>query len=515
MDTRDIFLSHRSTDKEFVRQLAGDIESEYHRTRSLLVWLDEAEIRPGQSIPGMINEGLEKSRFIGLVMTPNYFNSGSGWTDAEWHSALHSDPDNKNCRIIPIIAQDCPYIPFLLRHLYSIDFRGRYDDALKELLAVLKDEPLPRPVAHRGQLISTGNKIDRSTLVAERAAPQADPDITNESLYCNLLPVEIYPPKIYIGGIHQNLIKTKANGKESLPSKYELKEKIKDFQERQGIDKDKQYMPAFRVHEDRIISFHDLDDPDSPLAAIVDEHDTEVYETRDFIRDEDYRKIIISLMNMSLVRHLFKAGLIIDEDKISRYFLPQKDGGTNSITWRPFKKQAERTVVKPIIKDGSTTGWLHQGAYIKILFLANKFYIKITPTWVLTSDGIHPKGGPDVGRIITRWTGRERNLQILYHVRFWTSILRNGRSGPISIRAGDQVIQVSIVPAFVQQAYGITNDQKDILRLLDEEAPLLSKEEDELVENVLESEFVNTESIDEDDVLEEETEEDEEFEKVT
>jgi hypothetical protein len=102
---RDIFLSHRSTNKDFVRRLAADIEVEEFQSRHLLTWVDEAEIRPGQSVPGMVNQGLESSRFIGLVMTPDYFQSESGWTDAEWHAALHTDPDNRRARIIPLLGR--------------------------------------------------------------------------------------------------------------------------------------------------------------------------------------------------------------------------------------------------------------------------------------------------------------------------------------------------------------------------------------------------------------------------
>lgn len=75
---RDIFLSHRSADKEFVRRLAADIESQMFRDWLLMTWVDEAEIRPGQSVPKMLNQGLEASRFIGVVMTPAYFQSESG-----------------------------------------------------------------------------------------------------------------------------------------------------------------------------------------------------------------------------------------------------------------------------------------------------------------------------------------------------------------------------------------------------------------------------------------------------
>lgn len=46
--------------------------------RGLLCWVDEVEIRFGQSVPNMVNQGLETCRFIGFVMTPDYFNSESG-----------------------------------------------------------------------------------------------------------------------------------------------------------------------------------------------------------------------------------------------------------------------------------------------------------------------------------------------------------------------------------------------------------------------------------------------------
>jgi len=97
-DCRDIFLSHRLTNKNFVRNLAADIERQQFDGRPLLTWVDEAEIKPGSSIVGMINQGLEQSRFIGLAMTPDYFKSESGWTDAEWHAALFNDPTTGNPR---------------------------------------------------------------------------------------------------------------------------------------------------------------------------------------------------------------------------------------------------------------------------------------------------------------------------------------------------------------------------------------------------------------------------------
>lgn len=486
---RDLFLSHRSANKEFVRELAADIEAETYQDRRLLTWLDEAEIRPGESIPGAVNEGLERSRFIGIVMTPEYFEAGSGWTDAEWHSALHQDPDNRKARVIPVLAEDCPFVPYLLRHLRAIDFRGnRYERGLKELLAVLRNAPLPRPVTHRGQLITSGTRIDRSSLVAERAVPDADPDVVTERLFCNLLPVERLPKYVYTGGIERSLFKTRKSGKQALPAKNRIKDAIRAGQEDARIPQDRRFMPAFRIFEDRIVTFHDLDDPEGPLSAVVDENDVETLDVPSLARDEDSRNLLLSLLNMSLSRHLGRAGLVIDEEKQHRYFFPSRDGGANTITWIPRKNKAVRTVAKPVTKDGKVVFWRHLGAYLRVIFLVNKFYIKISPTWVITEDGRRPSAGPDVGRRVVRWTNPERNLQILFHVRFWTSVLRNRKAGPISIWTGDQTMEVATLPASIQQSYGIEGDERDLMKLLDEEAPLIAAEEDEQADQALDVE---------------------------
>ncbi len=182
---RDIFLSHRSKDKDFVRKLASEIESWEGDGKRILTWLDEAEIRPGQSIPGSISQGLETSRYIGIIMTPSYFDQqSSGWTDPEWHVATHADPDNRQVKLIPILAADCPYIPALLRHLMVIDLRGsKYDQGLEQL-GEMRDEPLPRPVTHRGELITSSGYTDLGrALIAERMIPEADPDPVAEKAY--------------------------------------------------------------------------------------------------------------------------------------------------------------------------------------------------------------------------------------------------------------------------------------------------------------------------------------------
>ena len=108
--------------------------------------------------------------------TPEYFQSDPGWTDAEWHAALFTDPDNRKGNILPLLAADCPYIPVLLRHLEVIDIRGnKFQEGLQLLLRILREDPLPRPTTYNGQLITPFGHINRATLLAERAIPEGDP----------------------------------------------------------------------------------------------------------------------------------------------------------------------------------------------------------------------------------------------------------------------------------------------------------------------------------------------------
>jgi hypothetical protein len=362
-----------------------------------------------------------------------------------------------------------------------IDMReGKYEEGLKQLLRVLRDEPLPRPVAYRGELIQSNGRVDRVTLLAEQAVPDADPDSVPEKLYCNLLPIEKLPRYLYVAPIARRLHQTRRDRKTSLPTKKELIEIVRMAQIEAGEEQPR--TPAFRVVEDSVVTFHDLESPESPLAAIIDPNECEVYDVREFLMDEDDRRLVISLMNMAIARHMQRRGLEIDTTRSNRFFFPPSgDNQTHVIEWTPLKKRAQRTVAKPYLRNDAIDKWMHRACYIRAIFLASRFYIQLTPTIILTTDGHQVMGGPEVGRIVTRWLGQERNLHVLYHIRFWTSVLRRG-PGPISIRAGDQWLEVATVPAFVQQAYGIEGDRKDLMGLLDREAPRIAQLEDESID---------------------------------
>src|SRR6185295_16996257 len=91
----DVFLSHSAKDKAVVRPLAERL-----RADGLRVWLDDWEIRPGDSIPAKLEEGLEGSRTLVLCMSAHAF--GSDWAQLEAGTFRFRDPLNKERRFIPL-----------------------------------------------------------------------------------------------------------------------------------------------------------------------------------------------------------------------------------------------------------------------------------------------------------------------------------------------------------------------------------------------------------------------------
>ncbi len=75
----DLFLSHATPDKEWVLTLAERLEA-----RGLRVFVDSREIVVGDNIVLRLSDGLEKSRYMVLVLSSH--TGGRPWVEQEWTS---------------------------------------------------------------------------------------------------------------------------------------------------------------------------------------------------------------------------------------------------------------------------------------------------------------------------------------------------------------------------------------------------------------------------------------------
>ncbi len=140
-DKYDVFLSHSSKDKAEVRAVAERLRGD-----GLRVWLDEWEIRPGDSIPSKVEEGLERSRVLVLCMSANAF--GSDWAGLEAGTFRFRDPLNKERRFIPLRLDDAPVKGSLAQFLY-VDWRPEARGGSYARLLEACRPPARKPAAAR------------------------------------------------------------------------------------------------------------------------------------------------------------------------------------------------------------------------------------------------------------------------------------------------------------------------------------------------------------------------------
>src|SRR5262245_60242341 len=114
----DIFLSYKSDDSKWVERLKTDLQK-----RGVRVWLDRDEIRPGDLFAAALENGLETSRTVGLVVTPG--SVSSGWVKEEYYRAV-SLTKKSGLQLIPILLRDA-VSPAFLESRQHVDFRNATD----------------------------------------------------------------------------------------------------------------------------------------------------------------------------------------------------------------------------------------------------------------------------------------------------------------------------------------------------------------------------------------------------
>ena len=113
----DVFLSHNSIDKDWGSKLKSALENS-----GIKVWLDRDEIRPGDLFAKALEKGLEESKCVAFIISPEAI--ASGWVEEEYYRALtiaHSS--SQSLRLIPVLLRDAN-LPGFLSSRNWVDFRN-------------------------------------------------------------------------------------------------------------------------------------------------------------------------------------------------------------------------------------------------------------------------------------------------------------------------------------------------------------------------------------------------------
>jgi hypothetical protein len=133
-----LFLSHSSSDKQFVRRLVADLKA-----LNLNVWIDEQELRVGDSIVQGISAALTATDYLLIVLSEA--STKSKWVQAELNAALMAQLSNGGTVVLPVRIDDSIAPPLLRDRLYA-DFRHDYQAGLRSLVEVFNQESPPTDI---------------------------------------------------------------------------------------------------------------------------------------------------------------------------------------------------------------------------------------------------------------------------------------------------------------------------------------------------------------------------------
>jgi hypothetical protein len=118
------FFSYSRQDSEFALQLAKDL-----RAGGAAVWMDQLEIPPGRQWDTAIEEAVDNSSILLLVLSPDSIRS-----EHVMNEVAYAIEEKK--RVIPVMYRECK-LPLRLRRTQYVDIRPNYAKGLKAILAML------------------------------------------------------------------------------------------------------------------------------------------------------------------------------------------------------------------------------------------------------------------------------------------------------------------------------------------------------------------------------------------
>src|SRR3990172_11270814 len=144
-----IFLSHSSAYKVRVLPIAEKL-----RMNGIDTWIDEAEIKWGDSITQKINEGLRSANYVLVFLSKNSIKSR--WVEEEINTAFAKNPKNAKAVIIPVLLDklDISEIPSSLRDIQWLDLSEGYEPGIEQLTRLLSSQPKEqKPVVSPKQVL--------------------------------------------------------------------------------------------------------------------------------------------------------------------------------------------------------------------------------------------------------------------------------------------------------------------------------------------------------------------------
>lgn len=124
----NVFISHNYKDKPMARKIAKELNR-----YGIKVWIDEAEIKLGDSLIEKIREGLDRMDFLIALISENSVQSE--WVKRELDIAMNNEIEGKKVVSLPILVGKCELPGFLKGKLYAdMSTTRKYNENILSLI---------------------------------------------------------------------------------------------------------------------------------------------------------------------------------------------------------------------------------------------------------------------------------------------------------------------------------------------------------------------------------------------
>lgn len=137
-DAPTVFISYSTEDSHFARSLSKALKE-----RSIGVWLDQHEIRVGDSLTKRIGQALNDQDFMIVILSPASVRSP--WVQTELAEAMTREIRQKKVVVLPVIYRQCEIPSFLTDKKYA-DFTADSDAAFTLLVNSIEKHHASSPL---------------------------------------------------------------------------------------------------------------------------------------------------------------------------------------------------------------------------------------------------------------------------------------------------------------------------------------------------------------------------------
>jgi len=171
-----VFISHSWSDKPLARRIAETL-----RNFAIPVWLDEAEIKLGDSLIEKIRAGIDSVDYVLALLSKEAV--ASEWVKRELDIAMNQEIEGKKVKVLPILAGPCTLPGFLKGKLYAdMSSSKKFKASLTLLLDRLGVAPSLLSEVSNGKSIEQITKSSKQALDIANALNSNDPVLQYKTL---------------------------------------------------------------------------------------------------------------------------------------------------------------------------------------------------------------------------------------------------------------------------------------------------------------------------------------------